>query len=138
MIKIPFSDPTVKQIITSAFPGAKTRRPVGIETKTSYHVHDYWDGGSRTYCAFLRLSDMQAVSSEALPEAARQQNGNPFNLPIGNLPLSPGYAVIEHVIFCGKDLGYRIILHPNNLLSAHRQEEIALMGPNQIRALLTA
>jgi hypothetical protein len=130
-IKLPFKDPTIRQMVLAAFPEAKTRRPVSITSKASYHVSDFWDGGSRTYCAFLRLSDMTAVSSEMLPQRARQEVGNPYNLPIGHLPLSPGYAIVEHIIFCGKDLGYRIILHPANSLPS--AEETRQMGPNAIR-----
>jgi hypothetical protein len=106
----------VKQIIQAAFPGAKSRRPVGIEGRESYSVRDFWDGGSREECRFLRLEDLQAVGSEAFPQEARQQMGNPFNLPIGELKMQPGFCVVEHIWFCGKDLGYRIIVHPDNLI----------------------
>lgn len=117
-IKIPFSDPTIRQIVLAAYPGAKTRRPVGVSVRQSYRVWDFWDGGSRTYTAFVRLSDMSGVTSEALPQAARTTNGNPFGLAISkdDIQLSPGYAVVEHVIFQGKDLGYRIVLAEGHTL----------------------
>jgi hypothetical protein len=119
-IKIPFSNPTVRQIVLAAYPGAKTRRPVGVSVQKSYGIWDFWDGGSRTYTAFVRLSDMSGVTSEALPQAARTTHGNPFGLAISkeDIQLDPGYAVVEHVIFCGKDIGYRIVLAEGHTLSA--------------------
>jgi hypothetical protein len=41
--------------------------------------------------------------------------GNPFNLPIADIELSGGFAVVEHCIFRGKDLGYRIIVGEGDL-----------------------
>jgi hypothetical protein len=105
-----FKDPKVRRIIQAAFPGAKTRRPVRVRICQSYHVNDYWDGGSRTYSVFVRLSDLSVMSSAAMPKASRQVAGNPFGLPIGDIEIGEGFAVVEHSIFCGKDMGYRIVV----------------------------
>lgn len=99
----------ISSLIRLAFPEAKSRRPVHISFRKNYNVSDYWDGGSRTYTAFVDLHTMQAISSQALPKSARQVMSNPFNLPIGEVILSNNHCVIEHSIFCGKDMGYRII-----------------------------
>jgi hypothetical protein len=108
--ELSFKDSAVRKLVCAAFPGAKTRRPVRVRTAKTYHVADYWDSGSRTYSAFVNLSTGQALTSEALPKIARQVIGNPFNLPIGDIELGSGFAVVEHTIFCGKDLGYRIVV----------------------------
>jgi len=113
--EFPFKDPTIQQLVKAAYPGAKSRRTVGVDARESYHVHDFWDGGSKTECVFVRLEDLAVKHSSEMPDEARQVMANPFNLPIGDTVLPPGYAVVEHVIFCGKDLGYRIILNPANL-----------------------
>lgn len=111
-IEMSFKDERVRRIVCAAFPSAKTRRSVKLEARTTYHCRDYWDGGSRNYCAFVRLSDLHVLSSESVPKGERQQMGNPFNLPIYDVQLEPGFVVVEHTIFCGKDIGYRIYFHP--------------------------
>jgi hypothetical protein len=113
-IELPFSDPTVRALVSAAFEGASTRRTVRVTATTSYHVADYWDGGSRTYVAFVELATMHVVPGSALPDAARQRAANPHRLAIADIELTPGFAAVEHVFFQGKDLGYRVLLHPSN------------------------
>lgn len=114
-ISLPFKHPKINAIVSAAFPGAKTRRPVRIECRTKYHVADYWDGGSRYYCAFVQLSTMQSVTSDSIPKEARQQEANPFNLPVADVLIQPGYVVVEHIIFCGKDFGYRLYVNADDI-----------------------
>ena len=54
--------------------------------------------------------------------AERQATGNPYGLAIYDVTLTPGFAVVEHCIFCGKDLGYRIYVSPD------RYESLASPG----------
>jgi hypothetical protein len=108
------SDPEVTRLVTQCYPGYRGRRKVKVEAKTTYRVHDYWDGGSRTYATFVNLSTYRRVDLETLPYE-HQLRGNPFNLPIGTLTMEPGTAVVENVIFRGKDLGIRIYVHPDDL-----------------------
>ncbi len=103
----------VKAIVQAAYPGVTTRRPVKIECREEYHVSDYWDGGSRDYCAVAKLDDMTFVSYGSV--LSRQEENNGMKLPIGMLPVQPGYAIVEHTIFCGKDMGYTIILNPKDI-----------------------
>jgi len=112
--ELPFSDPRVKRLVQTAFPGAKSRRTVKFESKTTYHVEDYWSGGSRNECRFVNLATMSVLSSEDIPREKRQYIANPFHLPICDVELQPGFVVVEHVWFCGKDLGFRI--YYNNVL----------------------
>lgn len=105
-IEVKFSE--IKSLIQRAFPNAKSRRPVRIEGCSTYRVRDFWDGGSRDECRFLNLSTLQVMSSEDIPHDVRQKAANPYNLPIATVNLTPGYCVVEHIIFQGKDLGYRI------------------------------
>jgi hypothetical protein len=114
-IELPFSHPVINRIVKVVFRNAKTRRTVKVKIRTSVHIADYWDDGSRTYASFVQLSTMLSVSAQNLPASARQQIANPFNLAIADLEMQPGYAVVENVIFRGKDLGYRIILHPSDV-----------------------
>ena len=106
VIEVAFRE--VQDIVRRAFPGAKSRRTVKIRAARSHRVADYWDGGSRDYSVFLELGTLRTMSSDAIPREVRQEASNPFNLPIADVILTPGFCVVEHTIFCGKDLGYRI------------------------------
>lgn len=116
MIEVPFSDPSVNAIIQAAFPGVFSRRTVKVEVRETYRVSDYWSGGSRDEAIFVELSTLKSVSAQSLPPECRQQKNNPYNLAIGEVVISPGYAIVEHVIFQGKDLGYRIYLNRENMM----------------------
>jgi len=70
----------------------------------------YWSGGSRSYFRFVRLSD-GAVSRQMPAQSA-------FDKPVSGIDsveLPEGIACIEHIIFCGKDLGLRIHVNPANV-----------------------
>jgi hypothetical protein len=105
-IEVKFSE--VSEIIRAAFPGAASRRPVKINRADTYSVRDYWDGGSRGECRFVEVTSLKVMRSDQAPREALQRNGNPYNLPIYTVSLTPAYMVVEHTIFCGKDMGYRI------------------------------
>jgi hypothetical protein len=92
------------------------RLPVRIRTCQTVRVHDYWDGGSRTYVQFASVDGSTVYTSDQLlkPEN-RQQQGNPYNLPIGDVPLVPGVIAIERSIFCGKDRGFTVLVHPDDM-----------------------
>jgi hypothetical protein len=73
------------------------------------NVKSYWDGGSRSYFRFIRLDG----SADTLNVPAQSA----FDAQIKNadaVPLVPGLSCVEHTIFCGKDTGIRIYLHPEN------------------------
>ena len=114
-IKFPFSHPVINRIVKAAYPGARTRRDVKVVCRDSYRVHDFWDGGSRDYAAFVRLSDMSALPSESIPREERQGFSNPYNLPIADVSIQAGFCVVEHVIFCGRDLGYHIYINADGI-----------------------
>jgi hypothetical protein len=109
--------PYLARVVRAALPGAAFRRPIGVACRESYHVADYWDGGSRTYAYFVDLATMRTLSSEAMPKDARQVAGNAYGLPVGDVVISPGFAVVEHSIFCGKDTGYRVIFSAADIVS---------------------
>jgi hypothetical protein len=67
-----------------------------------------WDGGSRsTYTAVNLETGQSSPMTDPRPW--------PDNMaPWGDVDIKPNHAVIEHVIFCGKDLGLRITVRPEN------------------------
>lgn len=68
-----------------------------------------WDGGSRTTYALVEIATGRAVpfpGQTSAPGDARRQELR-FEIPAG-------YCVREHVIFCGKDLGLRFSVRPED------------------------
>ena len=114
--EVPFGEESVTPIVRAAFPGANSRRTVKVESRTAVQVSDYWSEGSRTYSGFVNLATLEAVSAGVVLEktGTRQEAHNPFKLACGSVELAPGFAFVENVIFRGKDLGYRVSLHPDN------------------------
>jgi hypothetical protein len=67
-----------------------------------------WDGGSRDVFTICRLQDGAAVrfpGQDEAPWGARADR---------RIELQPGLCVVEDSIFCGKDMGRRIYIHPAN------------------------
>jgi len=67
-----------------------------------------WDGGSRDTYRGVNLVDGRAMDMPGQQEA-----------PWGNrqehkITLQPGFAIVEHSIFCGKDMGLTFYVHPSN------------------------
>jgi hypothetical protein len=105
---------TLRSFALRFFPGYRGRKfdlrihPGGISLVSC------WSGGSRSDFRLVRLEDMKTVP---IPEngsgfSAVDRQYGPSGLPV-KLP-APGYAVVEHCIFSGKDLGLRVYLHPDN------------------------
>ena len=67
---------------------------------------NYWSGGSKSDYTVVRLSDMEVVELPDDPTGGARP---------GRLQLPPGFVVIEHVRFQGKDLGLRIFVNPLGL-----------------------
>jgi hypothetical protein len=67
-----------------------------------------WSGGSRDTYRVVRFEDgatIEPMRNQAPWDKSRQ------DIPV---KLAPGIAVIEHTIFCGKDLGLTFYVHPEN------------------------
>jgi hypothetical protein len=67
-----------------------------------------WDGGSREFYKLVQLSDGQIIEfpgQDAAPWDPRNER---------RIQIKPGYAVVCHSIFCGKDMGLHFYVHPQN------------------------
>jgi hypothetical protein len=106
------SDPKVAHIIQATYPNYKGRRKVRVQKRESYHVTDYWDGGSRNYVQFFNVRTGQNVAIESV-DYEQQEQSNPFGLRLGTVRLSSDVVAVENTIFCGKNLGIRIYVHPD-------------------------
>jgi len=108
-------DDGIRPIVRAAFPdynGTKAR----IRAFTGPRcVNSYWDGGSRSYFALVRLADGQSLG---LPTSHPYFNRQPDGSPMGALELRelpPGIVLVEHSIFCGRDTGITVHVRPDNL-----------------------
>jgi hypothetical protein len=99
----------VPSIFKQAFPDYNGRRYRVLVTSTVNLTDNYWDGGSKS--DYIGLDIVSGTSSTANPAAFGW-----FLAPkVPTITLEPGQAVIEHTQFCGKDMGIRIHLHPDNV-----------------------
>jgi hypothetical protein len=101
--------PDVKKIALTAFPFYKGKKFSVSIVNYPISVKSYWDGGSKTYFNFINLN-----TNECSGEVPAQ---SVFDRPIQNadaVALVPGLACVAHHIFCGKDCGIEIMIHPDN------------------------
>lgn len=102
--------PEVRAIALAAFPSYSGRKFTVEQFCGPMRLDSCWEGGSRSYFVVL---DLVSLRSRAIEE-----NGTPFSNGgkierISELPLN--CAVVEHSIFCGRDMGIRIYVRPENL-----------------------
>lgn len=105
------NDETAKILANAGFPNYKGRKfqVIVVEDNRTFNLTSGWDGGSREYYAIVRLSDMKAVNISDLGFMGNQfsRHGQDFQIP-------EGFVLIEHSIFCGKDMGLRFYVQKAN------------------------
>ena len=90
-----------KSIVKAAFPAYRGRK---ITSKTGELVNvdgTYWDGGTRNEFVAVELATLR---TQPMANALR----NPVELGGmrgGKVAVPAGHAIVEHSIFCGKDVG---------------------------------
>ena len=98
----------VPAAIRGAYSGKKFR---AIVTDSVYIPSDAgtWSGGSRTLYSAIHLTSGEsrpACDSYSAPwDSSRKDQ---------SVTLKPDFAIISHSIFCGKDMGLTIYIHPIN------------------------
>lgn len=102
----------VEPIITATFPGY-TGKKVQVMAAESVTLRDLnWSGGTRSQYAGCSLETGRATGNASAGNAAAPW-ANPYEGAV--VPLVAGMALVEHCLFCGKDLGLRIYVHPSML-----------------------
>ena len=101
-------DPTIARILDATFPDYRGTQ-VSVIAGEIYTPENYWSGGSKTYATAYNLETSLVIPLSHATE-------NPFKAAAHvTVPIPQGVVIVEHVIFCGKDSGIRIIVHPENL-----------------------
>jgi hypothetical protein len=105
-------------VAKKAFPNYTGKR-YKIETGTKFSPNsNHWDGGSRTYQVLIsRDGHMRAI-----PEYGNMFTGyakEPIEIP-------PNCILVEHSIFCGKDMGLTFVVRPEELDTLAIPEKVEL------------
>lgn len=108
-IQIQNPDNRTRAIFKAAYPDYKGRKFRANVVSGTIDTRSYWDGGSRDYFTFVDLVTGRNLGSVPAQSA--------FDKPIhksGEVELPENIACVERSIFCGKEAGLTLHLHPNN------------------------
>jgi hypothetical protein len=94
--------------LRSGYNGKKFKAVVTTELTIPSHA-GIWDGGSRDTYQLIHLETGKAVQASDNMSAP----WNPARRD-QHIKLEPGFAVVEHSQFCGKDMGLTFYVHPDN------------------------
>lgn len=107
-IPVSITDPTIRNIVRTCYPEWKGRK-IKLESTTTYQMMDYWSEGSRSYVVAYHLESGLTKEPRILTNNPMQHDAH------ARVQIPEGIALVEHVIFAGKDLGIRIHVNPANL-----------------------
>lgn len=97
----------VPAVLRGSYTGTKFRAIVAESVTVPSHA-GLWDGGSRDTYELIDMATGESVPASdnvSAPWDPRKDR---------KIELRPGYCVRQHTIFCGKDLGLRFYVHPDN------------------------
>lgn len=103
-------DETIDRIVRATFP-AYTGKSIKIVSSQTVNCASYWDGGSRDY--FVLFSFETSIASSPAPAQSAFDRTVPG---LNNVVIPPGFAIVEHSIVQGKDIGITIHVHPDTLV----------------------
>ena len=99
----------VVSIGRAAFPEYTGRKFAVIVIDGKISVRSYWSGGSSDFYNFVRLSDLKVFGE--IPQQSMFDRAIPG---AESVQLVPGLACVRHSLFCGKDMGLEIMVHPSD------------------------
>jgi hypothetical protein len=95
----------IKKLINNTFPEYRGRK-IRVDNRIPKSLDSYWDGGSKSSFVFYNI-----MTGETVPVHTNHpmfEAGMPRDLDV---ELPAHVCIVEHVIFCGKDIG--IYIHVN-------------------------
>jgi len=105
-------DPTieVKALAHQAFPNYTGRKFKLDNSGYKVNLTSHWDGGSRDQFVVLQLG---SNATKAIP-----QNGTMFDrVNVNDVDVPVGFVIVEHSIFCGKDMGITFHVNPETAIA---------------------
>jgi hypothetical protein len=119
--------PEVVALAKRAFPDYRGRTfKLRVDPRPNRLTDTYWDGGSRSRYVFIRIDDGRIyhlpdfISGGFLPTADAALR------TLDSVPMVPNVALVRHAVFCGKDCGLTVTLHPDNLPRQLADERLSL------------
>jgi hypothetical protein len=107
----------VKSLAKVAYPDYKGRK-FSAEVKRQYYVSNHWDGGSRSYMVAIDLYTGKIAEPS-------HESTVPFNsLAHTCIDIPPGIGILEHCIYCGKDIGIRLYVSQPLAIEAVNTKQI--------------
>lgn len=99
---------TVRWLTDQAFQTRKRTVEI-VVAKTVTFFNTFWFEGSK--------NEYRAVILQTGASAFLATGDSPWSAVAEGrtVELEPGVAIVQHVTFCGKDLGLRVWLHPDNV-----------------------
>jgi len=99
----------IKDLANVAFPSYRGRKFKWTVAEEVEMPDTAWSGGSRSTYAGVNLTTRRSAT---LPNFNPSEFGGPPTTPV--VPVRPGMAIVEHSIFCGKDMGLTFYVHPSD------------------------
>lgn len=96
----------VKNLAKTAYPGWKGRKFYVQISDKARRLLSYWDGGSKDDFRVVEIATGQISHPPTVYPFGGENNPN--------YQPQPGFALVEHSIFCGKDGGCTVYLHPDD------------------------
>ena len=119
----------VPAFLRAGYNGNKFRAKAG-ETVSIPADAGLWDGGSRSTFHAIELATGRALplpGQELAPwNAARTER---------HVPLRPGFAIVQSIMFQGTDLGLTFHVHPDDVVKLIPQDTGAALDPLEIKFL---
>jgi len=100
----------MRSILEITYPEYKGRK-FKLEFEDKYYPQNYWSGGTRLYFTCLEATDEGIKRTSWGDNPFKQDAHKTFDIPFNGL-------VVEHTIFCGKDLGITVYINPQSDLLA--------------------
>ena len=108
---IPVKRADVEPLVRATFPEYRGRK-IRVQPRERVTFSSLnWEGGSRSQYRACTLTGQwtgSAAKYNAQAPWANQAEGKSVDIP-------PGACIVEHVMFCGKDLGLRIYVRPEDM-----------------------
>lgn len=96
----------VRRILSITFPEYKGRK-FSLRFGSKYYPQNYWDGGSKTFFKCLTSTPEGVKTASWGFNPMRRDAHDEFDIPVDGM-------IVEHIYFCGHDLGINIIVNPQS------------------------
>jgi len=126
-IEVSRGSKVIKAIIAACYPDWKGRK-VRVSIAAEYQIADYWSEGSRRFVLAYDLGTgavATATKAAGIPYLAQAH---------ARFAIPQGIALVEHGIFCGKDIGVTIFISAVETSRILTNAEMAQLSAGERRA----